>query len=133
MSGMKTVLFVCIHNAGRSQMAEAYFNKMAAGKARAISAGSRPADALNPTVVEAMREVGIDISRNKPKGLTTELLTRIDRAITMGCGDSCPVMGVPTDDWHLEDPAGKSLQEVREIRDQIKTKVAALVKEVIRP
>lgn len=95
---MKTVLFICVHNSGRSQMAEGYFNKMAEGKAKAISAGSQPADKVNPVAVAVMREVGIDISRNKPKLLTLEMMEGIDKAITMGCENSCPLTTVETDD-----------------------------------
>ncbi len=93
---MKTVLFICVHNSGRSQMAEAFFNQMAGGKAKAISAGSQPADKVNPTVVEAMRELGIDISHNKPKLLTLEMIEGIDLAITMGCENACPITTVET-------------------------------------
>jgi len=122
---MKTVLFVCVGNAGRSQMAEAFFNRLADGKARAISAGTRPADAVDPKAIEVMREVGIDISGNKPKALTMEVLEQADRVITMGCGVEgvCPASFVETEDWQLEDPKGKPIEEVRRIRDEIKTKV----------
>lgn len=127
---MKTVLFLCVHNAGRSQMAEAFFNEAAAGKAKAVSAGSRPADKINPVVVQAMKEQGIDISVNKPKGLTSDVLKGIDMAVTMGCGDYCPVTGIATYSWQIDDPAGKSLEEVRKIRDKIRQKVTDLVKEI---
>ena len=127
---MKTVLFICVHNSGRSQMAEVFFNRMAAGKAKAISAGSQPADEVNPTVVEAMREVGIDISGNKPKPLTLETTQGIDRAITMGCENACPVTTVKTEDWELEDPKDKPIEEVRKIRDEIKDRVDELIKEM---
>lgn len=126
---MKTVLFICIHNAGRSQMAEAFFNRMAGGKARAISAGSQPADGVNPLAAQAMNEVGLDISRNKPKLLTPEMMDGVDRAVTMGCGDVCPVTTVPTDDWELEDPKDKNIERVRIIRDEIKARVSDLIKE----
>ena len=101
---MKTVLFIWVHNSGRSQMAEAFFNQMANGKARAISAGSQPADSVNPTVVKAMREVGIDTSKNIPKLLALKMMEGIDKAITMGCENSCPLTTVETEDWGLEDP-----------------------------
>ena len=127
---MKTVLFICVHNAGRSQMAEAFFNKMAKGKARAISAGSQPADKVNPTVVAAMKEEGIDISQNKPKLLTLEMMEGIDKAFTMGCENTCPLTTVETEDWALEDPSGKPIDQVRKIRDEIKARVAKLVKQM---
>lgn len=131
---MKTVLFVCIHNAGRSQMAEAFFNSMARGKAKAISAGTQPADKVNLVVAEAMREGGIDISRNKPKALTVEMVEKADRMITMGCGDDaaglCPAKIIETEDWALDDPSGKSLEQVREIRDEVKARVAELLGEM---
>jgi len=127
---MKTVLFICVHNASRSQMAEAFFNKIAQGKARAISAGSHLADKVNPTAVIAMKEEGIDISQNKPKLLTLEMMEGIDRAFTMGCENTCPVTTVETVDWALEDPEGKPIEKVREIRDIIKGKVTELVEEM---
>lgn len=130
---MKTVLFVCVHNSGRSQMAEAFFNKMADGKAIAISAGTNPADGVNPTVVEAMREEGIDISGNKPKMLTLEMVEKANRMITMGCGaeagEICPASFIETEDWALEDPKGKSLEQVRKIRDEVKSRVAELIRQ----
>lgn len=128
---MKTVLFICVHNAGRSQMAEALFNLMAKGKARAISAGSQPADEVNPVAARAMKEVGLDISRNKPKPLTLEIMDGVDRAVTMGCGDVCPVTTVPTDDWNLEDPRDKPISQIRIIRDEIKSKVIDLIREIV--
>jgi protein-tyrosine-phosphatase len=100
---MKTVLFICVHNSGRSQMAEAFFNRLAKGRAKAISAGSQPADQVNPTVVKVMQEVDIDISQNKPRLLTLEMMEGIDKAITMGCENSCPLTTVETQDWALED------------------------------
>jgi protein-tyrosine-phosphatase len=127
---MKTVLFICVHNSGRSQMAEAFFNQLAQGKARAISAGSQPADAVNPVVAEAMREVGIDLSWNEPKLLTYEMMEGIDRAITMGCEETCPVTTVKTEDWGLEDPKGKSFEQVRIIRDNIQQRVGNLLEEI---
>ncbi len=126
---MKTVLFICVHNSGRSQMAEGYFNKMAEGNAKAISAGSQPADKVNPIAVAVMREEGIDISRNKPK-LLMEMMDGIDRAITMGCEETCPLTTVPTEDWGLEDPKDKPIEQVRKIRDEIKDKVNRLVEQI---
>jgi arsenate reductase (thioredoxin) len=128
---MKTVLFICLHNSGRSQMAEAFFNQMAKGKAAAISAGSHPAESVNPVVVEAMREIGIDISHNKPKLLTFAMMKGIDKAVTMGCENTCPMTTVPTEDWALEDPQGKPIEQVREIRDEIKSRVGKLLSEMI--
>ena len=129
---MKKVLFVCVHNAGRSQMAEAFFNRMAKGRAKGFSAGTQPADKVNPVVVEVMREVGIDISRRKPKMLTLEMLEDVDRVITMGCSveKACPASSVPTEDWQLEDPEGKPIEQVRQIRDEVKAKVERLIKEL---
>ncbi len=127
---MKRVLFICVHNSGRSQMAEAFFNSMAAGKAEAISAGSEPARKVNPTVVAAMREEGIDIGNRKPKLLTPEMMEGIDKAVTMGCQNACPVTTVPTEDWGLADPEGKPLARVRQIRDEIKARVARLIEEL---
>ena len=132
---MKTILFVCVHNSGRSQMADAFFNKLAEGKAQALSAGTQPADEVNPVVVEAMREAGINISGNKPKMLTFDMVKKADKMITMGCGAEaeavCPASFIETKDWALEDPKGKSLEQVRKIRDEIKERVSKLVKEVI--
>jgi arsenate reductase len=128
---MKTVLFVCVHNSGRSQMAEAFFNQMAQGKAMAISAGSQPADKVNPTVVKAMQEAGIDISRNKPRLLTLKMMDGIDLAITMGCENACPYTTVETRDWGLEDPQDKPIEQVRKIRDEIKVMVGELAKEMV--
>ena len=128
---MKTVLFVCVGNAGRSQMAEAFFNHLANGKARAISAGTKPASAVDPKTIEVMREVGIDISAARPKALTMEMLDQADRVVTMGCGVEgvCPASFVETEDWQLEDPKGKPLEEVRRIRDEIRAKVLKLLEE----
>jgi arsenate reductase len=123
------VLFACVHNAGRSQMAAAFFNALAdPAKARAISAGTRPANRVNPVVVEAMREVGIDVSAGTPQRLTAELAREARWLITMGCGDECPVVpGAMREDWPLADPADQPLERVRAIRDEIRTRVAALV------
>jgi arsenate reductase len=129
---MKKVLFVCVHNSGRSQMAEAFFNQMAKGKAVASSAGTQPAAHTDSNVVMAMREIGIDILSQKPKPLTLEMLESANRVITMGCNvaEVCPASFVPTEDWELSDPEGKMIEEVRHIRDLIKTKVEVLVKEL---
>ncbi|MDP2730670.1 MAG: arsenate reductase ArsC [Dehalococcoidales bacterium] len=123
------VLFVCVHNSGRSQMAEAFLNKLAGGRFKALSAGTEPAEAINPTVVEAMREVGIDISHQRPKRLTLEMIEQSDRVITMGCGVEgvCPAALIETEDWALEDPKGKNLEQVRKIRDEIKERVVRLI------
>ena len=127
---MKTVLFICVHNSGRSQMAEAFFNRMAKGRAKAISAGSQPADRVNPTVAEAMIEEGLDISHNKPKLLTLEMMEGVDKAITMGCENSCPLTTVETDDWALEDPKDKPIEQTRKIRDEIKDRVKRLIEQI---
>jgi len=126
---MKTVLFVCVHNSGRSQMAEAFFNRLAGSKARAISAGTQPSEAVNAIVVKVMLEVGLDISRNRPKLLTSEMLDKAGRVITMGCLDSaaCPARLVAAEDWRLPDPEGKTLAEVLEIRDEIERRVAEIL------
>ena len=128
---MKTVVFVCVHNSGRSQMAEAFFNQMVNGKARAISAGTQPTEKVNPLVVEAMQEAGIDISHNRPKILTMEMVEKADKMITMGCGEDaaglCPAGFIETEDWVLDDPKGKPIGEVRKIRDQIRDKVGKLI------
>jgi protein-tyrosine-phosphatase len=130
----KTIVFVCVHNAGRSQMAEAFFNQLAQGKARAMSAGTQPGDKINPVVVEAMREVGIDISGNKPKILTLEMIEKADKMITMGCGADagglCPAGFIETEDWALDDPQGKTPEQVRIIRDEIKQRVTKLVQQI---
>jgi len=126
---MKTVLFVCVGNAGRSQMAEAFFNRLANGRARAISAGTKPAGAVDAQTIEVMREVGIDISKAKPKALTMEILDQADRVVTMGCGAEgvCPASFVETEDWQLEDPKSKPIEEVRRIRDEIRAGVTRLL------
>jgi arsenate reductase len=126
---MKTVLFVCAHNSGRSQIAEAFFNQLAKGKAVAISAGTQPAAQINSTVVTAMREVGMEIGDKKPKLLTAAMLENADRVITMGCNvaEACPASFVPTEDWELDDPEGKPIEEVRQIRDKTKARVEELV------
>jgi len=126
---MKTILFVCVHNSGRSQMAEAFFNQRAKGRVLALSAGTDPADALEPTVVEAMREMGTDMSGQRPKALTIEMLEQADRVVTMGCGVEgvCPASFVETEDWGLEDPKGKPLEQVRGIRDEIRKRVMKIL------
>ena len=125
---MKTVLFVCIHNAGRSQMAAGFMEKLSNGKVTVLSAGSAPKDSINPMAIQAMAEVGIDIANNQPKILTTEAVQESDVVITMGCGDTCPFYpGKRYEDWVLDDPAGQSIEKVRIIRDQIKAKVEELL------
>jgi arsenate reductase len=125
---MKYVLFVCTHNAGRSQMAQAFFDReCTTNECRAESAGSQPAKQVWPEVVEVMREVGIDLADRKPKRLTVEMQLHADWAVTMGCGDVCPYVPTRVDDWDLPDPAGKSIEEVREIRDLIAERVRELV------
>ncbi|MFM1825742.1 MAG: hypothetical protein RLZZ37_377 [Actinomycetota bacterium] len=129
---MKTVLFVCVHNAGRSQIAAGFMESLGKDKVKVFSAGSMPKDQINPVAVEVMKEVGIDISNNQPKVLTTETVKESDVVITMGCGDACPIFpGKRYEDWQLEDPAGKDLETVRRIRDEIKIRVENLLKEII--
>ena len=126
------VLFVCIHNAGRSQMAAALLDRYAAGRVHVRSAGSTPADKVNPAVVAAMREVGIDLSREMPKRLTDDAVRDADAVITMGCDDACPFYpGKRYLDWELPDPAGKTLAEVRPIRDEIDHRVRVLLDELV--
>src|SRR5688572_7336265 len=126
------VLFVCVQNAGRSQMAAALLERYAKDRVRVRSAGSEPAEAVHPTVVEALAEVGIDISAEVPKGLSDEAVREADVVVTMGCGDACPVYpGRRYVDWELEDPAGKSLEDVRRIRDEIDRRVRALTDELL--
>jgi len=131
MAGIPVVLFVCTHNAGRSQMAAALLDHQAAGRVRVTSAGSQPADQLNPAVVQAMAEIGLDISREFPKPLTADQVQAADVVITMGCGDTCPVYpGRRYLDWDLPDPAGLDLAGVRPIRDEIRRRVTALLSEL---
>jgi protein-tyrosine-phosphatase len=126
-----TVLFVCTHNAGRSQMAAALLDQRAKGRVRVRSAGTEPADRINPAVVEAMSEVGADLSKELPKPMKDEMVRAADVVITMGCGDACPIYpGKRYEDWDLEDPAGKDVETVRAIRDQIAQRVDALVGEL---
>ena len=128
MTAFPEVLFVCTHNAGRSQMAAALLDHKAAGSVRVTSAGSQPADELNPAVVQVMAEIGLDISRERPKRVTTDFVQAADVVVTMGCGDACPVYpGKRYLDWVLPDPAGLSVYEVRAIRDQIGQLVDALL------
>ena len=122
------VLFVCVHNAGRSQMAAGFLQHLAGGRIEVRSAGSAPADQINPVAVEAMAEVGIDITANAPKILTTQAVQDSDVVITMGCGDACPFFpGKRYEDWVLDDPAGQGIESVRPIRDEIRTRVEALI------
>ncbi|MFI0510935.1 arsenate reductase ArsC [Streptomyces sp. WSLK1-5] len=126
-----SVLFVCVHNAGRSQMGAAFLTHLAGDRVEVRSAGSAPADSVNPAVVEAMEEVGIDISAQIPKVLTTEAVRSSDVVITMGCGDACPVFpGKRYLDWQLEDPAGQGVEAVRPIRDAVEARVRALLGEL---
>ena len=131
MTDKPSVLFVCVHNAGRSQMAAAYLTHLSGGAVEVRSAGSAPADQVNPAAVEAMAEEGIDMSAEVPKVLTTEAVKESDVVITMGCGDTCPIFpGKRYEDWELADPAGKGVESVRPIRDEIKTRVVALLGEL---
>jgi arsenate reductase len=126
------VLFVCVHNAGRSQMAAGLLNKAAAGRVHVRTAGSDPAEEINPAVIEAMDEVGVDLSEEFPKPLTDEFVRAADAVITMGCGDACPIYpGKHYEDWELEDPAGKDVETVRRIRDEIGSRVNALLDELV--
>ena len=123
-----SVIFVCVHNAGRSQMAAAFLTHLAGDRVEVRSAGSAPADSINPAVVEAMKELGIDISHEQPKVLTTFAVEQSDVVITMGCGDACPFFpGKRYLDWVLQDPAGQGVADVRPIRDQIKTLIEELI------
>jgi protein-tyrosine-phosphatase len=132
MSDVPEVLFVCVHNAGRSQMAAALLDHHAAGKVHVRSAGSAPADTINPAVVAVMEEIGLDLSKEFPKPLTNDDVKAADVVITMGCGDTCPIHpGKRYLDWELEDPAGKTADQVRPIRDEIDTRVRALLAELV--
>jgi arsenate reductase len=123
-----TVLFVCVHNAGRSQMAAGYLQDLAGGRIEVRSAGSEPKDQINPIAVEVMLEVGIDITANTPKLLTVDAVRAADVVITMGCGDACPIFpGKRYEDWELDDPAGQSIDAVRPIRDEIRSRVEGLI------
>lgn len=126
------VLFVCVHNAGRSQMAAALLDHLSEGRIHVRSAGTTPADEINRSVVEAMREIGVDISKEFPKPLTDEVVRAADVVVTMGCGDACPVYpGKRYMDWELDDPAGQTLENVRPIRDEIERRVRALIDELV--
>ncbi|MFD8221176.1 arsenate reductase ArsC [Streptomyces sp. NPDC059697] len=126
-----SVLFVCVHNAGRSQMAAGFLSHLAGDRIEVRSAGSIPGEQVNPAAVEAMREVGVDIAGRQPKLLTTEAVQASDYVITMGCGDACPVFpGKKYLDWALEDPAGKGVESVRPVRDEIKARVEKLISEI---
>ena len=126
---MNTVIFACVHNAGRSQMAAAWFELLCdPGRARAVSAGTEPAERVHPEVVEAMREVGIDLTDRKPRKLTDELAESAEMLVTMGCGEQCPVVpGLAREDWPLEDPKGKPIEHVRRIREEVRERVVALL------
>ena|SRR5690554_4377213 len=129
-----TVLFVCVHNAGRSQMAAGYLTALAGDRVTVTSAGSMPADRINPVAVEAMAEEGIDITANQPTRLSDTAVREADVVITMGCGDACPYYpGKRYEDWVLEDPAGQDIDAVRPIRDEIRARVEALVAELVPP
>lgn len=131
MSNRPVVLFVCIHNAGRSQMAAGYLNRLGQGKVEVRSAGSEPASMINPVAVQAMAEEGIDIAAEQPKILTTDAVKTADVVVTMGCGDTCPwYPGKRYEDWVLDDPAGQDLEHVRPIRDEIRRRVEALLDEL---
>ena len=132
MPDKPSVLFVCVHNAGRSQMAASYLTHLSSGAVEVRSAGSEPADQVNPAAVAAMAEEGIDISAEKPKILTDQAVRESDVVVTMGCGDTCPFYpGKRYEDWVLEDPAGKGVEAVRPIRDEIRRRVEALIAELV--
>ncbi len=132
MTATPTILFVCVHNAGRSQMAAGYAQALGGDRVQVLSAGSAPKDQINPVAIEAMAEDGIDIAANQPKILTTDAVRESDAVITMGCGDACPIFpGKRYEDWDLTDPAGKGIDDVRPIRDEIKTRVQALLAELL--
>ncbi|MEV5889136.1 arsenate reductase ArsC [Nonomuraea fuscirosea] len=131
MTDKPSVLFVCVHNAGRSQMAAGWLTHLAGDRVEVRSAGSAPADQVNPVAVEAMREVGIDITAEQPKILTVDAVEASDVVITMGCGDACPIFpGKRYEDWKLDDPAGQGIESVRVIRDQIRTRIDKLIGEL---
>ena len=132
MSTKPTVLFVCVHNAGRSQMAAGYMQALAGDRVEVLSAGSEPKDQINPIAIQAMAEDGIDITGNQPKILTTDAVRDSDAVITMGCGDACPIFpGKRYEDWDLNDPAGRGIEDVRPIRDDIKRRVQTLLAELL--
>ncbi len=132
MSEKPSVLFVCVHNAGRSQMAAGFLTALSGGQVEVLSAGSAPKDQINPVAVQAMAEAGIDIANNVPKILTTDAVRDSDVVITMGCGDTCPIFpGKRYEDWELDDPAGQGIDAVRPIRDDIKARVEQLLSEIL--
>ncbi|MEL4319422.1 arsenate reductase ArsC [Leifsonia sp. YIM 134122] len=132
MADKPSVLFVCVHNAGRSQMAAGYMTALSEGRVEVLSAGSEPKDQINPIAIEAMAEEGIDIANNVPKILTTEAVRDSDVVITMGCGDACPIFpGKRYEDWKLDDPAGQGIEAVRPIRDDIKARIQGLLAEIL--
>ena len=127
-----SVLFMCVHNAGRSQMAAGLLKNLAGNRIKVFSAGSKPSNELNPAAVEAMGEIGIDISQNMPMQFDENLMEKVDIVITMGCGDACPILpGKSYLDWQLDDPANQKIEKVREIRDQIERKVCLLIEELL--
>ena len=131
---MPSVLFVCVHNAGRSQMAAGFLRALSGGAVEVRSAGSVPADRVNPVAVEAMAEVGVDLAAEQPEVLTTDAVRASDVVITMGCGDACPIFpGKRYEDWDLADPAGQGLDAVRPIRDEIKQRITALIADLLPP
>ncbi|MCY1693535.1 MULTISPECIES: arsenate reductase ArsC [Curtobacterium] len=132
MSDKPTILFVCVHNAGRSQMAAGYAQALGGDRVEVLSAGSEPKDQINPIAIQAMAEDGIDIAGNQPKILTTDAVRDSDAVITMGCGDACPIFpGKRYEDWDLTDPAGRGIEDVRPIRDDIKHRVQTLLAELL--
>jgi len=132
VSTKKTIMFVCVHNAGRSQMAAGFMRELGGERVEVLSAGSAPKDSINPIAVEAMLELGIDIANQKPKILTPEAVQQSDVVITMGCGDACPYYpGKRYEDWKLDDPAGQGIEPVRIIRDEIKARVEVLLGEIL--
>ncbi|GAA2112422.1 arsenate reductase ArsC [Microlunatus panaciterrae] len=132
MSDRPSVLFVCVHNAGRSQMAAAFLHHLSGGAIEVRSAGSEPADQVNPAAVQAMAELGIDISAERPKILTDQAVRESDVVVTMGCGDTCPFYpGKRYEDWQLDDPAGKGVEAVRPIRDEIRRRIEMLITELV--
>jgi arsenate reductase len=131
MSEKKTIMFVCVHNAGRSQMAAGFMRELGGERVEVLSAGSAPKESINPVAVEAMLELGIDIANQKPKVLTPEAVQQSDVVITMGCGDACPYYpGKRYEDWKLDDPAGQGIEPVRVIRDEIKARAEILLAEI---
>lgn len=132
MSDKPSVLFVCVHNAGRSQMAAGYMHALSGDRVDVLSAGSEPKDQINPVAVQAMAEEGIDIANNIPKILTTDAVKDSDVVITMGCGDTCPIFpGKRYEDWELDDPAGQGIEAIRPIRDDIKARIEQLLAEIL--